>query len=295
MNKKQELASIPVKTLVQQDSIMKKFDEVLGKRAPQFVSSLVSVVNSNQDLAKVDQTSVIASALVAASLDLPINPSFGYMWLVPYKGKAQPQLGYKGYIQLAQRSGQYKHLNAIAVYKDEFEGWNPLTEELLYKPNFRDREDNEVPVGYVGYFSLSNGFEKTVFWTWKQIDDHRQKFSKMSGKTKPTGVWATNYNAMALKTVLRNLIGKWGPMTVDMQNAYTSDESEVDVGSLKDVTDANEQSSEPATDVKDLINDYNSSEDSKQASKPTEKKETKGVEDNAATKDDGTKQQELLH
>lgn len=121
------LAKVPVKELVRADSIKNKFNEVLGKRGPQFVSSIVNIVNSNQDLKNVDQTTVISSALVAASLDLPINQNFGYMYIVPYAGKAQPQMGYKGYIQLAQRSGQYKRLNAISVYKDEFHGWNPLT------------------------------------------------------------------------------------------------------------------------------------------------------------------------
>nr|WP_269082179.1 recombinase RecT [Lactobacillus selangorensis] len=149
--------------------------------------------------------------------------------------------GYKGYIQLAQRSGQYKHLNAIAVYEDEFKGFNPLTEEIKYEPNFRDRDAGEQPVGYVGYFQLVNGFEKTVYWTRKQIDDHRKQFSKMSGKDKPTGVWASNFDAMALKTVLRNLLSKWGPMTVDMQTAVVSDEESPEP---VDVTDSVEDTEE---------------------------------------------------
>ena len=231
---------------------------MLGKKAPQFISSLINVVNSNTELKKVDQNSVIAAALVAAALDLPINQNFGYMYLVPYKGKgsyqgkAQPQMGYKGYIQLAQRSGQYLHLNAISVYEDEFEGWNPLTEELKYEPNFHDRNKDENPVGYVGYFKFQNGFEKTVYWTREQIDQHRQKFSKMSGKQKPTGVWATDFDAMALKTVLRNLIGKWGPMTVDMQTAYNADEEVADTSPIDEETkDVTPQ--EPATDITQLI------------------------------------------
>lgn len=243
MMDKQELAKMSLQKQLKVPSIKQKFEDVLGNKAPQFISSLINVVNSNQDLKKVDQSSVVASALVAASLDLPINPSFGYMYLVPYKGKAQPQMGYKGYIQLAQRSGQYLHLNAVSVYKDEFHGWNPLIEELDYKPNFHDRNKDEKPVGYVGYFKLQNGFEKTVYWTREQIDQHRQKFSKMSRYTKPSGVWATEFDAMALKTVLRNLIGKWGPMTVDMQTAYNADEEVADTSPIdekaKDVTPKN--------------------------------------------------------
>lgn len=271
MMNKQELARISVKQQVQSPSIKRKFEDVLGKKAPQFISSLINVVNSNTELKEVDQNSVIAAALVAAALDLPINQNFGYMYLVPYKGKAQPQMGYKGYIQLAQRSGQYLHLNAISVYEDEFEGWNPLTEELKYEPNFHDRNKDEKPVGYVGYFKLQNGFEKTVYWTREQIDQHRQKFSKMSGKQKPTGVWATDFDAMALKTVLRNLIGKWGPMTVDMQTAYNADEEVADTSPIDEETkDVTPQ--EPATDITQLIGgETNDNSDQKPADKPASK------------------------
>lgn len=269
-----DLARIPVKELVRSDTIKSKFNDVLGKRAPQFISSIVNIVNSNQDLKNVDQTSVISSALVAASLDLPINQNFGYMYLVPYKGMAQPQMGYKGYIQLAQRSGQYKRLNAISVYKDEFHGWNPLTEELNYTPAFRDRDKDEQPIGYVGSFKLLNGFEKTVFWTHSMIDDHRQKFSKMSGKQQPSGVWATDFDAMALKTVLRNLIGKWGPMSVDMQTAFLTDEETVDDVSndIKDIN-ATETDEAPASDVSELINNNDSSsKNTKKTSSKTSRK-----------------------
>ena len=275
MMNKQELARISVKQQLQSPSIKRKFEDVLGKKAPQFISSLINVVNSNTELKEVDQNSVIAAALVAAALDLPINQNFGYMYLVPYKGKAQPQMGYKGYIQLAQRSGQYLHLNAISVYEDEFEGWNPLTEELKYEPNFHDRSKDEKPVGYVGYFKLQNGFEKTVYWTREQIDQHRQKFSKMSGKQKPTGVWATEFDAMALKTVLRNLIGKWGPMTVDMQTAYNADEEVADTSPIDEETkDVTPQ--EPATDITQLIGgETNDNSNQKPANKPTDKPASK--------------------
>lgn len=216
-----------VKQLLSADAVKAKFDDVLGKKAPQFTTSLINVVNSNYQLKNADANSVIASALVAASLDLPVNPSLGYMYIIPYKGTAQPQIGYKGYIQLAQRSGQYKHLNAIPVYEGELKGWNPLTEEVVYEPK-QDRDTDDQPIGYLGYMELLNGFSKTVYWTHKQIDDHRREFSKSGGKDKPKGVWADHYDAMALKTVLRNLLTKWGPMTVDMQSADMADSGQYD-------------------------------------------------------------------
>ncbi len=216
-----------VKQLLNTKLIKGKFEDVLGKRSSQFTTSLINVVNSNYQLKKVDANSVIASALVAASLDLPVNPSLGYMYIIPYGGTAQPQIGYKGYIQLAQRSGQYKHLNAIPVYEGELKGWNPLTEEVVYEPK-QDRDTDDQPIGYLGYMELLNGFSKTVYWTHKQIDDHRREFSKSGGKDKPKGVWADHYDAMALKTVLRNLLTKWGPMTVDMQSADMADSGQYD-------------------------------------------------------------------
>lgn len=216
-----------VKQLLSADAVKAKFDDVLGKKAPQFTTSLINVVNSNYQLKKADANSVIASALVAASLDLPVNPSLGYMYIIPYGNTAQPQIGYKGYIQLAQRSGQYKHLNAIPVYEGELKAWNPLTEEAVYEPK-QDRDTDDQPIGYLGYMELLNGFSKTVYWTHKQIDDHRKEFSKSGGKDTPKGVWKDHYDAMALKTVLRNLLTKWGPMTVDMQSADMADSGQYD-------------------------------------------------------------------
>lgn len=216
-----------VKQLLSANAVKAKFDDVLGKKAPQFTTSLINVVNSNYQLKKADANSVIASALVAASLDLPVNPSLGYMYIIPYGNTAQPQIGYKGYIQLAQRSGQYKHLNAIPVYEGELKAWNPLTEEVVYEPK-QDRDTDDQPIGYLGYMELLNGFSKTVYWTHKQIDDHRKEFSKSGGKDTPKGVWKDHYDAMALKTVLRNLLTKWGPMTVDMQSADMADSGQYD-------------------------------------------------------------------
>lgn len=226
-----ELSKVPVRTLVTSPNLKKKFEDVLGDKAPQFISSLVNVVNSTQSLQNVDQMSVIQTAMVAASLDLPIDKNLGYMWLVPYKHQATPQIGYKGYIQLAQRSGQYRRMNAIVVYEGEFGGWNPLTEELIYTP---ENKSSDKVVGYLGHFELLNGFEKTVFWTREEVDKHRQRFSKMSGGNTPSGVWRTDFDAMALKTVLRNMLTKWGPMSVYMQTAISKDEQVIDVNEVEE-------------------------------------------------------------
>ena len=242
------LAKVPVKQLLETPTMKNKFQDVLNDRAPQFMSSLTNV-SQDQGLRNVDQMSIISSAMIAATLNLPIEKNLGYAYIVPYKGKGQFQMGYKGYIQLAQRSGQYRRLNVIPVYQDEFKSWNPLTEELDYTPNFHDRDEDEQPVGYCAFFQLVNGFEKYVYWTRKQVDQHRRKFSKMSGGEKPTGVWATQYDAMASKTVIKNLLSKWGPLTVDMQKAIVSDDTTPENDTqLKDVTP-----DEQPTSIDDLL------------------------------------------
>ncbi len=217
-----QLAKVPVKQLVQNDKVKGMIANVLHDRAPQFATSIVSIVNSNRSLANVDQMSVIQSAMVAATLDLPIDQNLGYVWLVPYKGKAQAQIGYKGYIQLAQRSGQYRAMNAVTVHEGELTSWNPLTEEIGYDPTKR-ASDNVI--GYIGYFKLLNGFEKTVYWSREQIEAHRQRFSKAGGNSP----WASDFDAMALKTVLKSMLTKWGPMSTQLAEAVSKDEVEPEI------------------------------------------------------------------
>lgn len=214
-------ASSLIKQTLGRDDIQRRFHEVLRDKAPQFMSSIVNVVNSNKQLQKVDAMSVISSAMVAATMDLPIDQNLGYMWIVPYKGQATPQMGYKGYIQLALRAGQYEAINAAEVYEGELESWNRLTEEIKLNPNGRT---SDTVIGYFGYFKLINGFKKKVYWSVDEINAHRRKFSKMSGGAKPSGVWADNFDAMAKKTVLRNMLSKWGILSIQMQNAVTKDE-----------------------------------------------------------------------
>lgn len=150
-------ASSLIKQTLGRDDIQRRFHEVLRDKAPQFMSSIVNVVNSNKKLQEVNAMSVISSAMVAATMDLPIDQNLGYMWIVPYKGQATPQMGYKGYIQLALRTGQYEAINAAEVYEGELESWNRLTEEIKLNPNGRT---SDTVIGYFGYFKLINGFKK---------------------------------------------------------------------------------------------------------------------------------------
>lgn len=140
-----------MKGLLSSPAVMNRFEEVLGKRASQFTASILSLYNGEKMLQKAEPMSVISSAMVAATLDLPVDKNLGYAWIVPYGGRAQFQLGYKGYIQLALRTGQYKFINCIPVHEGELQKWNPLTEEI--EIDFEKRESDAV-IGYAATLSF---------------------------------------------------------------------------------------------------------------------------------------------
>lgn len=211
-----------VKGLMDSPAVKKRFEEVLNKRAPQYMSSIVNLVNSDTNLKKCEPMSVIASCMVAATMDLPVDKNLGYAWVVPYGNKAQFQMGYKGYIQLALRTGQYKAINVTEIREGELISWNPLSEEV--EIDFTQRKSDKV-IGYAGYFKLLNGFEKTVYWSREDVEAHAKKFSKTYNFANST--WKTDFDAMAKKTVLRNLLSKWGILSVEMRNAYVADNNVV--------------------------------------------------------------------
>ncbi|AXY24927.1 recombinase RecT [Suicoccus acidiformans] len=220
-----------VQGLLKNPVIQGKFQQLLKEKTSGFTSSLITLVNGDSYLSDSDPMSIITGAMQAAQLDLPLEKQFGFAYLVPFNSKegnkwvkkAQFVLGYRGYIQLAQRSGQYKSINVGNVYEGQLESWNPLTEELVFNP---EGKVSDNVVGYFGYFQLLNGFEKTVYWTKEQVEKHRVENNKSKDKSKLTGVWTSNYDAMAQKTVLRNLLSKWGILSIEMQKAVLVDESE---------------------------------------------------------------------
>lgn len=220
---KQSIA-VMLNSLLDSEGYRKRFDELLGRRAPQFVSSIVSMVNADANLQEAFRNApvtVIQAALKAASFDLPIDTALGYAYVVPFrnKGKMEAQfiLGYKGMIQLALRTGVYKTLNVVDVRQGELRHYDRLTEEveLDFVEDEEQRETLPV-VGWVGYFRLLNGTEKTIYMTRKQIAAHEQRHRK--GQNMGKG-WRDDFDAMARKTVLRRLIGGWGLMSIDYQKA----------------------------------------------------------------------------
>lgn len=211
----------PARTIedwVESENIKQKFQEVLDKGAGAFVTSILSLVKSTPQLAAADPKTVISAAMTAATLKLPINPNLGFAYIVPYKDTATFQMGYKGYIQLAMRTGQYKTINASVVYEGQIEDVDFVTGEII-----RGKKKSDKVVGYVAYFELINGFSKMVYMSHEDMMRHAltysqaYKYDKKSGKK--SSVWTTNFEAMGLKTVLKQLISKYGIMSIDMQGA----------------------------------------------------------------------------
>lgn len=215
---------VMLNSLLDSDGYRKRFDEILGKRSPQFVSSIVSLVNADNSLQEAFMNApvtIIQSALKAATFDLPIDKSLGYAYIVPFRNKgrmeAQFIMGYKGMLQLALRTGVYKVINVTDVKERELKLFNRLTEET--EVEFIEDEDyrESLPtVGWIGYFRMINGTEKTIYMSRAQVEAHERKHRK--GSFMGQG-WQRDFDAMARKTVLRRLIGTWGLMSIDYQKA----------------------------------------------------------------------------
>ncbi|MDL4876423.1 recombinase RecT [Enterococcus gallinarum] len=252
------------KALMNTPAMKKKFTDILHEKSDSFMGSLMTLVGGDNYLSQAEPMTIIASALKAATMDLPIDKNLGYAYVVPFNrsekvgnkwvkhNEAQFILGYKGYIQLAQRSGQYKALNALAIYDGQLIDWNPLTEEFTF--DYKAKVSDEV-IGYVGFFELLNGFKKTVYWTKQEIESHRIKNAKGYDKEKLSGAWVDNYDSMAIKTVLRNMLSKWGLLSVEMQSAITSDEKVFRVDENNDLIEETDLS-----DMEPMPNDLKEAE-----------------------------------
>lgn len=218
-----------LQSLLRQDAYQKRFQQVLGDRAGQFIGSIISVGNTMPD---VEPRSILASAAIAASLDLPIDKNLGFAWIIPYrKGDrkyAQFQIGYKGYIQLALRTAQYSRMNAQLVNAEALNGYDSVGEPVI---DWTKLDDTKPAVGYVFAFRLVNGFTKTAYWSKEKVEAHAKRYSQSyrSGFDSP---WKSNPDQMGLKTVIGNELRHWGILSVEMQSAMREDQGiHVDVDS----------------------------------------------------------------
>lgn len=216
---------------VQSDTYKNLINQTLGdeKKAQRFIASISSAVAVNPQLQNCDAGSILSGALVGEALNLSPSPQLGNYYLVPYGNKAQFQLGYKGYLQLAIRSGQYKRINVLAIKEGELLSYNPLTEELQFNPiaDERKREKAET-IGYYASFELLNGFTKSLYWSKEKMEEHANKYSQGYRARKGHTFWEKDFDGMAFKTLIRQLISKWGVMSLEMQEAQRYDMGVID-------------------------------------------------------------------
>lgn len=238
-----DLANVPqqrqlpttLKGMLSDENIKLRFQEMLGKKAAGFISSILTVTNGNAALQKCDPKTILSAASIAATLDLPINPNLGFAALVPYKTKidgqfvdvCQFQMMQKGFNQLAIRTGQYKSINASEVYDGELKSRNRVTGEIEF--DFNNKQSDKV-IGYCAYMKLVNGFEKYFYMEYAEIEKHAKRYSKTYAKG--FGKWKDDFHAMAMKTVIKLMLSKWGILSVDMQTAVMADQAVVSTNDL---------------------------------------------------------------
>ena len=256
------------------DAVKQRINQVIGgKDGQRFISAVVSAVQTNPGLQECTNQSILSAALLGESLKLSPSPQLGQYYMVPFNDKdrgkvAQFQLGYKGYIQLAIRSGQYKKLNVLAIKEGELVKFDPLNEEIEVKL-IEDEEQREVAetIGYYAMFEYTNGFRKAIYWSKNKMLAHADKYSQafsanggivkakygekkkvsysdfIAGNYDPkdswmySSFWYKDFDGMAYKTMLRQLISKWGIMSIDMASAIDADMAVINEDGTKDYVD----------------------------------------------------------
>lgn len=248
-------------TFITSDAIKTKINQmVAGRDGAKFITSLISLVSNNPMLAECEHSTILSSALLGESLKLSPSPQLGQYYMVPFNDNkngrkvAQFQIGYKGYIQLAMRSGQYRDLDVIEVREGEYKGKDAFTGKARVEFIEDDNERLKLPIiGYFAYFELLNGFRKSLYWTKEKMEQHALTYSQAYKTDVKKGwnmsFWSKDFDEMAFKTMLRQLISKWGIMSVEFQTAFTND-----MGVIENDGNANfvDSVDEPAQEIKTL-------------------------------------------
>lgn len=214
------------------DSIKANVEKIVGsKDAQRFISSLVSAVSTNPGLAECTNKSLLNAALLGQSLDLPQSPQLGMFYMIPYDNKktgvkeAQFQISYKGLIQLAIRSGQYKKLHVTDIREGELKYYNAITDEYTFTPETdMAKRINLKVIGYYAYFELVNGYKKDIYWSREQMEEHAKKYS-VSYRKGWDSVWKSDFDRMAFKTLIKQLLSRYGVMSVEMSKAVVNDQA----------------------------------------------------------------------
>ena len=232
-----------------QDAVKQQINSVIGgKDGQRFISAIVSAVNTNPALQQCTNPSILSGALLGESLKLSPSPQLGHYYLVPFKDNkrgikvAQFVLGYKGYIQLAIRSGQYKKINVLAIKEGELDYFDPLNEDIKVSLMIDKWDEREAAttIGYYAMFELTNGFRKSIYWSKAKMEAHALKYSKGYAAKKGDTYWEKDFDGMAYKTMLRQLISKWGIMSIEMQNAFESDMAVIHEDGTKDYVETDD-------------------------------------------------------
>jgi recombination protein RecT len=254
-----------LKAMFSSEDVAKRLKEILGKRASTFTTSVLQIVQSNELLKNADASSVLNAAMMAATLDLPLNNSLGFAYIIPFNNKqkdgtwktvAQFQLGYKGFIQLAQRSGQFKSIDAKPVYEGQLVEDNSFAGISF---NWSNKKSDNI-LGYAAYFQLLNGFEKVLYMTVNELQQHGTKYSQTFRKG--FGLWKDEFDTMAKKTVIKLLLSKYGPHSIDMQQAVISDQALItDDGQLEYIDTKVVTTDVDLAYVSDLISNATTKED----------------------------------
>lgn len=256
---------IGIATYLTRDAAKNQINSIVGgKDGARFISSIVSAVKANAELQKCDNGSIVSAALLGHSLNLSPSPQLGQYYMVPYNDNkrgmkiAQFQMGYKGYVQLAKRSGAYKKLNVLPIKEGELKFFNPLEEEIEVQLIEDDEiRENAPTIGYYAMFEELNGFRKAIYWSKKKMLSHAERYSAAFSKNgggkslelleqgkipekdmwKYSSFWFKNFDAMACKTMLRQLISKWGTMSIEFRDAYESDMAVINADGTKEYVD----------------------------------------------------------
>ena len=258
-----------------QNTVKDQINSIVGgKDGTRFITAIVSAVNANPALQECTNPSILSAALLGHSLKLSPSPQLGQYYMVPFndknKGKvAQFQIGYKGYIQLALRSGQYKKLNVLAIKEGELIRFDPLNEEIEVNLIENEVAREKAPtIGYYAMFEYTNGFRKAMYWSREKMESHAEKYSQGYKAKKGFTFWEKDFDAMAYKTMLRQLISKWGVMSIEMQSALDSDMAVINEDGTKTYVENDD----------DIV----AESEAKVVEDPKEKKQDKPADDAAA-------------
>jgi recombination protein RecT len=234
---------VKVKALGDHPEIKQRIQAVLKEEAGTFITSVVNITNSSGALQKCDPNTIWGAAMKACALKLPVEPGLGYAYIIPYGTSAQFQLGYKGLLQLAIRSGQYRNIHATPVFADEIEHYHPIKNELKLKDNpeeFKMRyDDKSKPVGYYARFELLSGYIGELYMPIKAVEAHAKRFSKAYNKS--DSPWKSDFDAMAEKTVLKKLIGRYGILSVELRQALKDDDIDYAENNIHDSEPENKE------------------------------------------------------